>query len=97
MLVKLPQGEIKCKPVSLQTTECMVGIEVLILYSCQLCFYLSQALSGLPNFMAVSTGDMFKEASVQLSWAFAPPHRIYLAPSIPQSLCGLYELGGRSG
>lgn len=38
MLVKLPQGKIKRKPVSLQTTECMVGIEVLILYSCQLCF-----------------------------------------------------------
>lgn len=34
MLTKLPQGEIKRKPVSLQTTECMVGIEVLILHSC---------------------------------------------------------------
>lgn len=38
MLVKLPQCEIKCEPVSLQTTECMVGIEVLILYICELCF-----------------------------------------------------------
>lgn len=38
MLFKLPQCEIKRKPVSLQTTECMVGIEILILYICQLCF-----------------------------------------------------------
>lgn len=34
MLVKLPQCEVKCKPISLQTTECMVGIEVLILNIC---------------------------------------------------------------
>lgn len=95
MLVKLPQCEIKCEPVSLQATECMVGIEVLILYICELCFYLSQALSGLPNFMTVSAGDTFRKASVQITWAFAPPYPIYLAPSVPQSLCGLYKLCSR--
>ena len=34
MLVKLPQCEVKRKPIPLQTTECMVGIEVLILNIC---------------------------------------------------------------
>lgn len=34
MLVKLPECQIKCKPVSLQSTECVVGIEVLILNIC---------------------------------------------------------------
>lgn len=32
MLVKLPHCEIECKCVSLQTTEGMVSIEVLVLY-----------------------------------------------------------------
>lgn len=34
MLVKLPECQIKRESISLQTTECMVGIEVLILYIC---------------------------------------------------------------
>lgn len=56
MLVQLPQCEIKCKPISLQTAQCMVGIEVLILHISQFCLQLGQVLSGLPDFTPVPVG-----------------------------------------
>lgn len=56
MLIQLPQCEIKGKPVSLQTAQCMVGIEVLVLHTCQFCLQLGQVLSGLSNFTPVPVG-----------------------------------------
>jgi hypothetical protein len=79
MLVKLPQCKIKSKPISLQTTEYMVGIEILILYICQLTLQLSQVLSGLPNFVPVSTGVMFREAVDLIHWISVPPHHVSFA------------------
>lgn len=83
VLVKLPQREIKCKPISFKTAECMVGIEVLILHIGQLCLQPSQLLSGLPNFTPASIGSVFREAVPLVHWSSAPSHRISSGPSAP--------------